>query len=399
MRDTPIGSLAGIRVIDLTRVLGGPYCTQILGDHGADVIKIEPPQGDEVRDWGPPFRHGDASYFIGVNRNKRAFGLDLTHPKGRATLLRLLEPADVLIENFKTGTMERWNLGFEKVLAPRLPRLIHCRISGFGADGPLGGYPGYDAVVQAMTGMFSVNGTPESGPTRIGIPLVDIGTGLYAAVAVLMALLERERSGQGQFIDMSLWDCGMAMMHPHMANFLLSDRAPGPTGNAHTNISPYDKFPTRTVEIFLAVGNNRAFERLCAELGRPDLSTAPRYRTNADRMANRAELTRELQALLADRDGAELAERLLKIGVPAAPVLTAEQAVAHPQTAHRRNLLEFDGYRGIATPIRLSRTPGETRRAPPSFGADVREILAQSGFEPREIDALLADGVVVEERR
>src|SRR5918993_1570952 len=193
------GALEGIRVIDLTRVLGGPYCTQILGDYGAGVIKVEPPQGDEVRDWGPPFNAArDASYFVGVNRNKRSLGLDLARPEGRDVLLRLLERADVLIENYQPGAMERWGLGYPEVLEPRFPRLIHCRISGFGADGPMGGHPGYDAVVQAMVG---------------------IGAGLYAAIAVLMALLERARSGRGQFIDMTLYDAGIALMHPHLANY------------------------------------------------------------------------------------------------------------------------------------------------------------------------------------
>ena len=237
-------------MIDLTRVLGGPYCTQILGDYGAEVIKIEPPQGDEVRDWGPPFDgERDASYFIGVNRNKRALGLDLSEPDGRDLLLRLLDGADVLIENYKPGAMERWGLGYDDVLAKRNPRLIHCRISGFGADGPMGGLPGYDAVIQAMCGMFSINGMPtadgdSAGRTRIGIPLVDIGTGLYAAIAILMAVVERQRSEFGQFIDMTLHDAGIALMHPHIPNYVLSGKTPGLTGNAHPNISPYDKFAT-----------------------------------------------------------------------------------------------------------------------------------------------------------
>ena len=247
MTDDRAGALAGITVIDLTRVLGGPYATQILGDNGAEIIKVEPPQGDEVRDWGPPFDAGrDASYFIGLNRNKRSLGLDLSRPEGRDVLLRLLEHADILIENYKPGAMEKWGLGYQAVLQPRFPKLIHCRISGFGADGPMGGFPGYDAVIQAMCGMFSINGMPESGQTRIGIPLVDIGTGLYAAIALLMALVERERSGLGQFIDMTLYDAGVALMHPHIANYVLSGKVPGLTGNAHPNISPYDKFPTRT---------------------------------------------------------------------------------------------------------------------------------------------------------
>ena len=291
------GALSGIRVVDLTRVLGGPYCTQILGDYGAEVIKVEPPQGDEVRDWGPPFDEAhDASYFIGVNRNKRSLGLDLGKPEGRDVLLRLLERADVLIENYKPGAMEKWGLGYDDVLKERFPRLIHCRISGFGADGPMGGLPGYDAVIQAMVGMFSINGMPpdaqdNGGPTRIGIPLVDLGTGLYAAIAVLMALVERARSGRGQFIDMTLYDAGIALMHPHIANYVLSGRVPGLTGNAHPNIAPYDKFATRTVDVFLAVGNDRAFGRLCAELGAPELADDPRFRTNRDRLGHRTELT------------------------------------------------------------------------------------------------------------
>ena len=236
---SPTGALAGVRVIDLTRVLGGPFCTQILGDHGAEIIKVEPPQGDEVRDWGPPFHEGDASYYIGLNRNKRSIALDLNREEGRAVLLRLLDGADVLIENYKPGSMERWGLGYEDVLKEKFTQLVHCRISGFGADGPLGGFAGYAAIVQAMAGMFSINGDPACGPTRIGIPLVDLGTGLYSAVAILMALIERSRSGLGQFVDMTLYDCAIALMHPHVANYALSDKVPGLTGNAHPNISPY----------------------------------------------------------------------------------------------------------------------------------------------------------------
>src|SRR5580692_9169483 len=213
------GALAGTKVIDLTRVLGGPYCTMILSDHGADVIKIEPPQGDEVRDWGPPFHDDDASYFIGINRNKRSIALDIGKPDGKAVLLRLLQGADVLIENFKPGSMEKWGLGYQQDLAPQFPRLIHCRISGFGADGPLGGLPGYDAILQAMVGLMSVNGNSTTGPMRLGTAIVDIGTGLYAAVGILMAIREREISGCGQYLDMTLYDCGLALLHPQATNF------------------------------------------------------------------------------------------------------------------------------------------------------------------------------------
>src|ERR671918_14686 len=397
------GALSGIRVIDLTRVLGGRYCTQILGDNGAEVIKVEPPQGDEVRDWGPPFDEGrDASYFIGVNRNKRSLGLDLSRPDGRDVLLRLLEHADILIENYKPGTMERWGLGYEAVLRERLPRLIHCRISGFGADGPMGGLPGYDAVIQAMCGMFSVNGMPQKdggGPTRVGIPLVDIGTGLYAAIALLMALVERERSGRGQFIDMTLYDAGIALMHPHIPNYLLSGRAPGLTGNAHPNIAPYDKFPTRTTDIFLAVGNDPAFGRLCATLGAPELADDARFRTNRDRLGHRTELTVKLAALLVDHDGEDLCKRLLAAGVPAGPVRDVAQVWADAHTRHRGMAAEVGDYRGWGLPIKFSRTPGKICRPPPRYGADGREILAEFGFAEDEIEHLAATGVLVEQRR
>lgn len=400
MSDQSTGALAGITVIDLTRVLGGPYCTQILGDNGADVIKIEPPQGDEVRDWGPPFDGDDASYFIGVNRNKRALALDLRREEGRAVLLRLLERADVLIENYKPGAMEAWGLGYEETLKARFPGLVHCRISGFGATGPLGGLPGYDAAIQALTGMFSINGTPESGATRIGIPLVDIGTGLYSAIAILMALHERNSSGQGQYLDMTLYDCGVALMHPHIPNYLVGGKLPGLTGNAHPNIAPYDKFPTRTVDIFLAVGNDRAFSRLCAELGRPELAEDPRFLHNRDRLQNKPALREILVGLLAERDGEALSARLLEIGVPAGAVQDTEQVLAHPHTAHREMVAETeDGYRGWGDPIKLSRTPGSVRHRPPRFAEHGRNILGEFGFSDEEIEALAAEGVLVEERR
>ena len=232
------GALAGLKVVDLTRVLGGPYCTMILSDHGADVIKVEPPQGDETRDWGPPFDEAhDASYFLGVNRNKRGLALDIGKPAGREVLMRLLQDADVLVENFKPGGMEKWGIGYA-TLEPLFPKLIHCRVSGFGAEGPLGGLPGYDAIVQAMVGLMSINGTSNTGPLRIGTAVVDIATGLYSTIAILMALQERARSGRGQFLDMTLHDCGIALLHPAAANYLLSGKPPVATGNPTATSRP-----------------------------------------------------------------------------------------------------------------------------------------------------------------
>jgi crotonobetainyl-CoA:carnitine CoA-transferase CaiB-like acyl-CoA transferase len=393
------GALAGLKVIDLTRVLGGPYCTMILSDHGADVIKIEPPQGDEVRDWGPPFLGDDASYFVGVNRNKRSIALDLRRDKGKAVLLRLLESADVLIENYKPGSMEAWGLGYERDLAPRFPRLIHCRVSGFGADGPLGGLPVYDAILQAMTGLMSVNGDPSTGPLRLGIPMVDLGTGLYAAIGILMALHERTRSGRGQYIDATLHDCGMALLHPQAANFFLNGKRPVPTGNAHPNIAPYDKYPTRTCEIFVAGGNDAQFRKLCETMEQPEIADDPRFRGNADRLAHRAELTALLRAAFAEQEGHEVALRLIRNGVPAGPVLPVDEVMTAPHTARRDMVTEVGAYRGLGTPIKLSRTPGGTRAAPPRFGEHGAAVLSEHGYDAAAIAALEREGVLHTKRR
>ena len=290
------GAMTGLRVIDLTRVLGGPYCTQILADHGADVIKVEPPAGDEVRDWGPPFHDEDAAYFVGINRNKRSIGLDLASEGGRAVLMKMLEGADVLIENFKPGTLDKWGIGND-VLRAKFPRLVHCRISGFGADGPRGGNPGYDAIIQAMTGMIAATGSPESGPMRIGVPVVDITTGLYAAIGILMALSERQRSGLGQFLETTLYETGLAVMHPHAANYFMHGKPPQLTGNEHPNLVPYAIFPTRTDNIFIGVGNDGTFRKLAKEIGKPELGTDPRFARNKDRIANRDALRAELAAV------------------------------------------------------------------------------------------------------
>lgn len=396
---TSSGALAGIRVIDLTRVLGGPYCTQILADHGADVIKVEPPQGDETRDWGPPFRGERAAYFEGVNRNKRSIALDLARPEGREVLLRLLDGADVLIENFKPGSLEKWGLGYEDVLKERFPRLVHCRVTGFGADGPLGGFPGYDAVIQAMSGMLSVNGAPESGPVRVGTPMVDMGTGLNAAIAILMAIIERGRSGQGQSLDVTLYDCAVALLHPQAANYLMSEKAPVLTGNAHPNIYPYDVFQSRTKPIFLAIGNNGQFRRLCAHLGVPELAEDPAYGSNPDRSVNRAALKAHLEAALADRDGDEVCEQLLRQGVPAGPVNTIPEVMNHPHTIHRGMRAESGEYAATGIPVKMSRTPGRVRHAPPAFGESGRQILADAGYDRAEIERMLEDGIVLEKRR
>jgi formyl-CoA transferase len=362
------------------------------------VIKIEPPQGDEVRDWGPPFHEDDASYFIGINRNKRAIALDIGKPEGRQVLLRLLEGADIVIENFKPGSMEKWGIGYD-TLAQQFPRLIHCRISGFGPDGPLGGLPGYDAILQAMTGLMSVNGDANTGPMRLGTAIVDMGTGLFSTIGILMALHERERSGHGQYLDMTLYDCGMALLHPQAANFFLNGKRPAGTGNPHPNLVPYDKFPTRTCDIFIASGNNGQFRRMAEIINRPELADDPRFADNGKRNVNRAALTEVLAAAFAEHDGNELALQLIRGGVPAGPVLPVDEATASPHAAHREMVTELDWYRGIGTPIKLSRTPGGTRRPPPKFAQDGADVMAQHGYSRDEIAALERDGVLHTKRK
>jgi formyl-CoA transferase len=364
-----LGSLEGLKVIDLSRVLGGPYCTQILADHGADVLKIEPPQGDETRGWGPPFdAHGTASYFLGLNRNKRGTTMDLTQPAQREALLALLQDADVLVENFKTGTMEKWGIGFEALHA-KFPRLIHCRVSGFGADGPKGGLPGYDAAIQAMVGLMSVNGEPDARggqPLRLGVPAVDIATGLNAALGILLALQERTKSGKGQFVEAALYDVGLSLLHPHSANHLLdSSRVPGRAGNAHPNITPYDTFATGSTPIFLAVGNDGQFAKLCETIGAPQLPADPRFADNAQRNRHRAELKALLEAQLARFECEPLADRLIRAGVPCAPIHDVPAALADAHTKHRGMVVEIGDYKGVASPIKLSRTPATYRREPP----------------------------------
>ena len=396
------GALAGYRVIDCTRVLGGPYCTMILADHGAEVVKVEPPQGDETRDWGPPFRaDGEAAYFQGVNRNKRSIGLDLSKDDGKAVLMRLLEGADVIAENFKPGTLERWGLGYEEVLSQRFPRLVHCRITGFGADGPLGGFPGYDAVIQAMSGMMSVNGSPESGPVRVGTPMVDMGTGLNAVIAILMALLERERSGRGQFLDLTLYDCAVALLHPQAPNWLMSGKAPAITGNAHPNIYPYDAFRTQDKQAFLAIGNNGQWARFCSAIGASDLAEDARFADNAARSRNRADLKPLLEAKLAEFECDALCDTLLRQGVPAGPVNAIPEVFTHPHTLHRgmRASVKGDEWEAPGIAAKLSRTPGTVRTAPPRFGDATREVLVETGYTATEVESLIETGVALTERR
>jgi crotonobetainyl-CoA:carnitine CoA-transferase CaiB-like acyl-CoA transferase len=390
------GALDGLKVIDLSRVLGGPYCGQMLADHGAEVIKVEPPQGDETRLWGPPFdQEGISAYFSGINRNKRAIALDLSKPEGRDVLLKLLEQADVLIDNFKTGTMEKWGIGYADTLSKKFPRLIHARVSGFGADGPLGGFPGYDAMVQASSGLVSVNGSPESGPVRIGVPVVDLSTGMNACIGILMALYERVRSGKGQFVDATLYDSAVALHQPHAPNYFVAGATPKLVGNSHGSLAPYSNFPTKGRNIVVGAGNDGQFRKLTQMLGKPELAADPRFKTNKDRVANRPALEAELRALTKDRDGESFANELMENGVPSGAVIEVPDVMEHPHTRHRDMVWEKDGYRNVGNPVKLSRTPASPRSKPRKFGADTRAVLGEHGYSPTEIDRLVASGMAL----
>lgn len=358
-------ALEGIRVIDASRVLGGPISGQVLGDHGADVVKVEGPDGDDTRQWGPPYLGGTSAYFSGANRNKRGIVLDLSTPDGRDGLFALLDDADVLIENFKESTLKKWGLDIG-AFTQRFPRLVHCRVSGFGSDGPYGGLPAYDTAMQAMCGLMSVNGESGGGMLRVGLPIVDMTTGLNATIGILLALQNRERTGKGQLVETTLYANAISLLHPHAPNYFATGESPSPTGNAHPNIYPYDSFETANGQLYLAVGNDIQFRIFCGHLGLDALPDDPRFGDNPSRSVNRDALRTLLVPALRHTDGRTLALELVNRGVPCAPVNAVEDVLTDPHTRHCGLVVELPhGYKGVASPITLSRTPPSYRLAPP----------------------------------
>lgn len=386
-------ALNGVVVLDVSRVLAGPFAAQMLGDHGAEVIKVESYDGDDTRGYGPPFVDGDAPYYIGLNRNKQDLAVDLSLPAGRDILFKLLGDVDVLVENFKLSTWRKWGIEDPAALARRFPRLIHCRVSGFGETGPMGGLPGYDAAVQAISGLMSINGDPALDPVRIGIPIVDTSTGMNAVIGVLLALYEREKSGRGQSIEVTLFDTALGMLHPHTSNALNGGKS-ARTGNGHPNIVPYDLYPTRTEKMFVAVGNDRQFARLCDVLGKPELAADERFRRNSGRVVNREALRQALSEQLAKFDGQELFRQLMDLGVPCAPMLSVEQALALEHTGERQMSARIGQYRVTGIPVKLDRTPGALRLPPPGIGEHSREVMRRFGFSDADIAAAIDAGAV-----
>lgn len=386
-------SLTGLRVLDASRVLAGPYCGQALGDLGAQVIKIESPDGDDTRSFGPSVTEGGAAYFQALNRNKRGIVLDMGKPEAREVFWDLVAQADVLIENFKASTLRSWGVANPLDITARFPSLVHCRITGFGDDGPLGEFPGYDAAVQAASGLMSVNGLAGGAPLRMGIPVVDLTTGMQATIAVLAALQERARSGLGQMCDVSLFDCALSVAHPHLPNYLWSGKEPVRSGNSHPNIAPYDAYTTATCSIYIAVGNERQFAVLCTELGCPQVSADPRFRSNIERIRHRIDLDQILESHLRDHDGHALAARLQAVGVPAAAVAGIADVASSPHAVHREMVIERENYHGSGFPIKMSRTPSTLRDLPPRQGQHNHEILKEAGFSTAQIERFEMDGV------
>lgn len=399
--------LSGLRVLDLSRILAGPWATQLLADLGAEVIKIEKPgEGDDTRGWGPPFVKGEdendlfSAYYLAANRGKKSVVIDLSKPEGRELVCALAKSCDVVVENFKVGGLKRLGLDYEALSALN-PGLIYCSISGFGQTGPYKDKPGYDLLVQAMGGLMSITGAVDGEPMKVGVAVADILTGLYATVAILATLNERQTSGLGQHIDLALLDVQIATLANQSMNYLASGKAPQRHGNAHPNIVPYQAFATCDGHIVAAVGNDAQFARFSAILGLPELATDPRFRRNTDRVRNRGELLPLLISKIRSRKKAELLRALDDQKIPAGPINNMHEVFEDPHVVARGLVVEKHLHGGrsvtklVGNPIKFSRTPIEHGRAPPRLGADTSEVLRRDLAKPEaEVVRLAQQGVI-----
>jgi crotonobetainyl-CoA:carnitine CoA-transferase CaiB-like acyl-CoA transferase len=394
------GALGDLTVIDLSHALAGPFATTLMADYGARVIKIEPPgAGDISRAWGPPFYDDEAAYFVNLHRNKQSVALDLKHAEGRELFFRLVEGADVVIENLRIGAVGRLGIDYERCRA-RQPRIVYCSVSGFGQDGPYRGRAALDLIVQAESGMISVTG-PEGGPgVRCGVSIADLTAGMLAAFGILMAVHARERTGRGQFIDVSMLEGQLSIMQGLFGAFLADGIVPGPWGTAYAALLPYQTFRTRTRELALGIGSDKLWQIFCPLVGLQHLASDPRYVTNAARAANRASLIKTLQAAFVTKTYEEWEAILLPAGVPVGAINTVDQVVAHPQVNARGALVECEHpvagrIRVVGPPVRLSETPGSVRTPAPLLGQHTEEVLrGRLGVSEEEFERLRRDGVV-----
>ncbi|MCL7383639.1 MAG: CoA transferase [Thaumarchaeota archaeon] len=390
--------LEGIRVLDFTRVMSGPFATMLLGDLGADVIKIEPPGGDDARGWGPPWIGGDSAYFMSANRNKRSIIIDLKKLEGREIVKKLVEKSDVVVENFRPGVAEQLGISYDS-LSKINPRIIYCSISGFGQSGPYRDKPGYDLIALAMSGLMSITGEPNRPPVKFGVPIADLTTALFAALSIVSALYWREKTGRGQYIDMALLDAQVLLLSHQAFNYFATGEEPRRMGSAHPNIVPYQAFETSDGYIIVTVGSEKLWEQFCKAIGRPDLIENPKFRTNADRVINREELIEELERVFKPKPTRFWIEELEKAGVPAAPILTVGQVLNDEHVRYRGMVLEIEHpeagvIKMLGTPFKMSVTPGVVRSPPPTRGQHTFEILRELGFDDEEIIELKSKHVV-----
>jgi formyl-CoA transferase len=394
--------LEGLKVLDLSRVLAGPWCTQLLADLGAEVVKIERPgAGDDTRHWGPPwFGEGEArvaAYFLSCNRGKKSAAIDFAEPEGAALVRKLAERADVVVENFRVGGLEKFGLD-AKSLRTANPRLVYASITGFGQDGPYADRAGYDFMIQAMGGLMSITGLPDDepggGPMRVGVAVADLFTGMYTAVGILAALLRREKTGEGAHIDMALLDTQLAMLANQASNFLVSGKDPPRQGNTHPNIVPYQPFDASDRPLVIAVGNDRQFVRLAELAGHPEWASDPRFSINAARVANRAELVRLVGEAVRQQPAAYWLERLEEAGIPAGPINSISEALANVQAQHRHMLRTIAGVPMVGSPIRLDGDRADSDLPPPALGEHTSEILERIGVSSEERRAMCAKGII-----
>ena len=400
MTDAADGPLAGIRVVDLTRILAGPLCTMMLGDMGAEVIKVEPPdRGDDTRGWGPPFVAGEAAYFLGVNRNKRSLTLNMAVPAGQKILAGLVEKADVLIDNFRIGTLEKW--GFTDAwFEQHAPRLVRCSITGYGSTGPKAALPGYDFILQAESGLMSICGEPDGGPTKYGVAIVDVCTGMLASNSILAALNARHRTGKGQKVELSLYETSLAMLINVASNYLTAGRNAGRFGNGHPSIVPYTTYQAADAMIAIGIGNERQFGRVAEVLGHPEWAKDPRFTSNRARVENRDVIDGFINEALSHDDADAWLDKLKAVGVPSGRINSVADALDDPHTA-ARDMIEtvehstIGALKMLGIPFKFSDTACSVRRAPPTLGQHNDEILkGELGLDEKAIAELRQEKVI-----
>ena len=392
-------ALEGIKVLDLSRALAGPYCTMMLADMGAEVIKLEMPgRGDDSRSWGPPFVEGESAYFMSINRNKKSITLNMKSDKSTEIIHKLIKQSDVLVENFRPGAMERLGLGYEQVKAMN-PRIIYCSISGFGQDGPYSMLPGFDQVLQGMGGLMSITGELGGPPIKVGVAIADISGGMFASNGILVALYNREKTGKGQMVDVSLLDSQVAWLTYRAGAYFASGEIPQPMGSGHPVIVPYQAFKAKDVFINIAVGNDQLWERFCKAVGLENVMNDPKFATNAKRVENREEIVKIISDLIVTKDGEEWLKIITDAGVPCGPIYTVDKVFADPQVLHREMVKELDHPKAgkvkvTGIPIKLSDTPGEVETAPPVLGQHTQEILTELGYSDKDLEKLKQEKVI-----